>query len=174
MADRPKTWPFALGLVLFAILGCATASPGPAFEWAAEPPSHRGRVYLYRADTRTSLATVKASINGRDIGTYRDGEYETFEISAGGHRLRASMRGVGFFNLGWNEHTFRVKPGETVFLHLEVRIDGGAQPPLEGPRALEIGGRSDNSISENVFIGERSRADATPDLEASTRLSDPD
>lgn len=160
--------------VLFAILGCASAAPGPAFEWAPQPPNHRGRIYLYRADTRTSLATVKASINGRDVGTFRDGEYETFEISAGGHRLRAGMRGVGFFNLGWNEHTFRVKPGETVFVHLEVRVDGGAQPTLEGPRSLDISGRSDNRISENIFIGQRSRADATSDLEVSTRLSGPD
>ena len=174
MADRPKTWALALSGVLFAILGCATAAPGPPFEWAAEPPNHRGRIYLYRAETRTSLATVKASINGRDVGTFRDGQYETFEISAGGHRLKAAMRGVGFFNLGWNEHTFRVKPGETVFLHLEVRLDGGAAGPLEGPRALDIGGRSDDSISENVFIGERSRAEAAPALETSTRLSTPD
>lgn len=173
MVHRSKLWILAVVSVLFAILGCASTARGPAFEWAAQPPNHRGRVYLYRADTRTSLATVKASINGRDVGTFRDGEYETFEISAGGHRLRAGMRGVGFFNLGWNEHTFRVKPGETLFIHLEVRVDAGAQPQLEGPRALDIGGRSDNRMSENIFIGERSRADATPDLEISTRLSSP-
>jgi hypothetical protein len=174
MANQPKSWTLTPVLVLFAILGCTTPMPGPAFEWAAEPPSHRGRIYLYRADTRTSLATVKTSINGRDVGTFRDGEYETFEISAGGHRLRAGMRGVGFFNLGWNEHTFRVRPGETVFLHLEVRIDAGTQPQLDPPRSLDIGGRSDHSVSENIFIGERTRADAAPDLEVATRLSSPD
>jgi hypothetical protein len=174
MANRSKPWTFTVLSVLFAIFGCASTAPGPAFEWAAQPPNHRGRVYLYRADARTSLATVKASINGQEVGTFRDGEYETFEISAGGHRLRAGMRGLGFFSLGRNEHTFRVKPGETLFLHLEVRVDEGAQPQLEGPRALDIGGRSDNRMSENIFIGERTRADATPDLEVSTRLSSPD
>jgi hypothetical protein len=174
MTSRLKMWTIAIACVLFAILSCATAAPGPAFEWAAQPPNHRGRVYLYRADTRTSMATVKTSINGRNVGTFRDGEYEPFEISAGGHRLRAGMRGVGFFNLGWNEHTFRIKPGETLFIHLEVRVDAGAQSQLEGPRALDIGGRSDNRMSENIFIGQRSRADAIPALEVSTRISNPD
>lgn len=161
---------FVPGLVLIAIVGCAGAPSGPAFQWAPTPPEHRGRVYLYRTDTRNSMAVVQASIGGQSIGTFRNHEYETLELPAGSHRLRAGMRGLGFLTLGWNEHRFRLKAGEIVFLHLDVRIDGGTGVELMGPRELEIGGRSDHRVTENVFIGEQTRSDAISNLEISTRL----
>jgi len=163
---------FPLFLVL-TILGCAAAPRGPAFEWAAEPSDRRGRIYLYRADPLPSLAVVKTSIDGRTTGTLRDGEYTTLELAAGSHQLRVGMRGMGFFTLGWNAHNLRVRPGETLFFQLEVRIDEGTQSQLDTPRSLEIGGRSDYRVSENVFIREQTRADATPALETSTRLTKP-
>lgn len=156
-------------LLLFAGFACAGPPPGPPFQWAPPPPEHRGRVYVYRVDSRTSLASVRATIDGKDIGMFRDREYETFEIAAGSHRLRVRMRGVGFFNLGWNEHDFRVRPGEVVFLHLQIRLQSGSDSPLEPSRDLEIAGRSDNRISENIYIAEASRPQATQDLEI-TRL----
>ena len=175
MLQQTPSWrPLLLLFSLYAILGCAAPGTGPPFEWAAEPSARRGRVYLYRADTRSSFASVSASIDAKDVGAFRDREYETLDVAAGSHQLRARMRGVGLFNLGWNEHTFRVRPGEIVFLHLDVRIDAGDSSAVAGSRELEIGGRSDERLSENIFIGERERADAQRDLEASTRLSRPD
>jgi hypothetical protein len=158
-------------LLLFASLSCAATPSGPTFEWAPPPPEHRGRVYIYRADARNSMAKVKATLDGKDVGSFRNREYETFEISAGSHKLRAGMRGIALFSVGWNEHTFRIRPGEVVFLHLEIRLDSTSDSPIEGSRELEIGGRSDQRVSENVFIGVRPRHEAAKDLEVSTRLS---
>jgi hypothetical protein len=157
-------------VVLFTVTGCAGPPKGPAFEWASEPAANRGRVYVYRADSRTSLAIVKTTIDGREIGTFRDGDYDTIELASGSHKIRTGMRGLAFFSLGWNEHTFRIEPGETRFLHLEIRVDAGAPSTVAPSRALEIGGRSDLRASENVFIGERTRADAAPALEQSRRV----
>ena len=159
-----------VAVLVFVGAACATTPVGPPFEWASPPPEHRGRVYVYRVDPRNSLANVHATIDGQKIGNFRNGEYQTFEISAGSHKLRAGMRGFGFFTLGWNELTFRVRPGEVVFVHLAVQLDSGSDSPLDTPRNLEIAGQSDDRYSENIFISTRTREEAYVALQGSTRL----
>ena len=78
-------------------------------------------LYLYRADDRGSLATVRVTLDGRLVGSLQNREYETIELHAGTHHLRAGMRGFAFLAWGWNDHRFRVKPGETVYLEISVR-----------------------------------------------------
>jgi hypothetical protein len=160
-----------IALLLADLSGCAGYTTGPAFSIAPAPPANRGRVYIYRADGRNSGAVVKTTINGQEVGTFRDHEYETFEISAGAHRLSAGMRGFAYFRLGWNEHTFRVRPGETVFIQLEMRVDVRGDDVLGRPRELEIGGRPDQQVTENIFIIERPREQALELLARTTRLS---
>lgn len=116
------------------------------------------------------MAVVKISIDGREIGTFRNGEYETLEVAPGAHRVRAGMRGLAFITMGWNEHGLDVKPGEVVYLQIQIRVDSQEGSPLGTPSGLEIGGRSDHRVSENVFLIERSRAEAIGDLQASTRI----
>jgi hypothetical protein len=120
-----------------------------------------------------SLSVVRASIDGLDIGTFRDREYETLEIEAGQHELRAGMRGFAYFKMGWNKSSFRVRPGEVVYLQLEVRIDTPQEPSLGAPRELEIGGRPEAAPSENIFIIKQPATKAADDLELTSRLPSP-
>ncbi len=173
MRDQFGRWGSLPALLLFAVAGCLGPAPGPPFEWAPAPPEHRGRVYIYRSDDLRSLSVVKASIDGLEIGSFRNHEYETLEIGAGQHRLRAGMRGFGYFSLGWNESSFRVEPGEVVYLQLEVRIDTPREPALGTPRELEIGGRPQGTVSQNIFIIKQPAAKAADDLELTSRLPNP-
>jgi hypothetical protein len=113
---------------------------------------------------------VRASIDGLEIGRFHDREYETLELPAGSHRLRAGMRGFAFLAWGWNEHVFRLKPGETVFLELSVRLDETGASVTPAPRELEIAGRPEASANENVFILQSPRAEAEARLPGTTRL----
>ncbi len=167
-------WGLLPTLLLFAVAGCLAPAPGPPFEWAPAPPEHRARVYIYRSDDLRSLSVVKASIDSLVIGTFRNREYETFEIAPGQHLLRAGMRGFAYFNLGWNESSFQVGPGEVVYFQLELRIDTLREPALGVPRELEIGGRPQASVSENIVIIRRPAAMAAEDLELTRRLPQPD
>lgn len=159
----------AASAVLWA--ACAQAPLGPNFSRAEPPPEHRGQVYVYRNDPRNSLAVVAVTIDGRTTGTFRNREYETLEIASGSHRLRAGLRGFAFLNLGWNDHTFRVRPGQAVYLKLEVRLDSPSAPAAPtAPRELEIGGRPEATGTENVFIREIPEAEALEELALTTRL----
>lgn len=158
---------YLLCLVCLAA-GCAKSPHGPPFEPAPPPPDHRGRVYLYRADDRGSLASVRITIDGLEVGRFRNNEYETLELPAGTHHLRAGLRGFGLLAWGWNDHRFRLKPGETAYLEISVRLTARSAPDVPG---LEIPGRQSGAASENVFIVPRSAKEALPDLEVATRLA---
>lgn len=156
-----------LALLMLALAACASRSTGPPFAFALEAPRDSGRVYVYRADPRGSLTRVKVTIDDRELGIFRDQEYETILVSPGEHRLRAEMRGLPYLPMGWNEHRFQIEPGETRFLQLEIRIESRQA----SPRSLEIGGRSNDVLAENVFIRERNRSDAERDLKATRRAN---
>jgi hypothetical protein len=149
--------------------GCGPKSFGPAFEQAPPPPPNRGRIYVYRADARSSLASVRVTIDGQSIGRFRDGEYQTLELPTGLRHVRAGLRGFGMLAWGWNDHRVRLTPGETVYLMVSVRL--AAQ---EGPtsREMEIAGRDGGTASENVFIQRRSHGEALADLGSKTRIPD--
>lgn len=158
-----------LGLFLLCGLGLACAKPpaGPAFTPAAAPPEHRSRIYVYRVDPRSSLASVDIEIDGREIGRFQDAEYETLEIAAGPHHLKAQMRGLAFVSLGWNEHRFRTLPGEAIYIEVSVRL---AERSIPDSRSLEIAGRSSAGGSENVFLIERGTAEALDRMRGATRI----
>jgi hypothetical protein len=126
---------------------------------------------VYRIDPRSSLSIVNIQIDGLDVGRFRDHTYETVELPAGNHRLRAGMRGFAFLTWGWNEHAFRVRPGETIFIEISVRLDDRSASPTPPPRDLEIAGRPEGHASENVFIVQTSRASAESAIATTTRLS---
>jgi len=160
--------------VLFAlVLGCAQAPSGPRFEWAPPPPPNRGRVYVYRSDPRPSMSAVRVTVNGQEIGRFRDREYATMELAAGSHRLNAGMRSLAFVAWGWNEHTFRVRPGETRFIELSVRLEERGVPGPGYSRDLEIAGRPEGAASENVFILDRPQADAEAILPTTRLIATP-
>ena len=161
-------WLTLLGLIHGASLfvGCAAAPLGPAFAKSESPPPNRSRVYVYRADTRSSLSKVRASIDGRLLGDLRDGEYETIEIASGAHRLRAGLRGFGLTAWGWNEKTIRLEPGKTLYIQLSVRLEGREQP---GAGALDIAGRTGGSASENVYFQLQGEETALRELVGTTR-----
>ena len=165
---RQATGIATLVLALITTLSaCATAPTGPGFLRASDPAPPRGRIYLYREDARSSPSTLKVSIGGREIGTLRDGEYETLELPAGVHELRVGLRSLAFVAWGWNEQRVLVEPGETVYLKLTVRLTPRANP---GGRGLEIAGRQSGSASENVFIQHQGEATALRALSSTTRL----
>lgn len=153
--------------ILLMLSACATPPAGPAFEPAARPPENRARIYLYRFDTRPSFSTVRVTIDGREIGTFRNNEYETLELAAGSHHLRAAMRSVALVAWGSNEQRLRLRPGETIFVKLSVRLTERAQP---GGRELEIAGRASGTVSENVYLQIRPEREALSQLETTTRL----
>jgi len=157
-------------VLYWALLGClaaCTAAPPPApFARAGAPSPERARIYIYRADPRPSLSTIRLSIDGQPLGAIRNQEYETLEVIPGTHELRAALRGWGFAAWGWNQHKIRLSPGEIAFLRLSVRL---TERPLPG-RALEIGGRSGGAASENVYFEQRSGPKAWKELAATTRI----
>ncbi len=159
----------AFSVLVWLAIACAGAPKGPPFVSAAPPPDHRARLYVYRADPRASLATVRITIDGRELGRFRNNEYETTELSAGTHILRAGMRGFGLFTWGWNSHRFLVLQGETAFLEISIRL---AETTVPNSRNLEIAGRANTAVAnENVFIVSKSAQQALANLETMTRLS---
>jgi len=160
-------------LLFFALLGfsCARPSAGPPFQPPAAPTDYRSRLVLYRTDQRDSLATVTVTIDGRELGRFRNREYETTLLTPGTHILRAGLRGFGFVSWGWNTHRFRVSAGETTYLEISVRLDARNAPDT---RDLEIAGRQEGAASENVFIVPKSAHAALDDLRSTTRLTQGD
>lgn len=165
----PRRWPWAelaLATLILAILGCTGIPPGPPFRVPEEPPSHRARLIVYRADRQASLASVRLTVDGRELGQLRNHEYETILLGPGSHIIRAGLRGFAFLAWGWNTHQLRLSPGETRYLEISVRLSTRSAPPS---RELEIGGRPSGTASENVFIVPTSAKNAMPKLEMTTR-----
>jgi hypothetical protein len=163
----------AVSLFVLALIaaGCAKAPLGPPFEKAPPPPDHRGRLYVYRSDQPGSLASIRITVNGLEIGRFRNNEYETIELPTGSHHLRAGLRGFGLLAWGWNSHRFLLAPGETAYLEISVRLAEHGPPAA---RDSEIPGRSSSgAVSENVFIIRQSAETALSDLETTTRLARP-
>jgi len=126
---------------------------------------------VYRTDQQNSLATVMVTIDGRELGRFRNHEYDTTLLTPGTHILRAGLRGFGFVSWGWNSQRFRVSAGETTYLEIVVRLDA-RNAPATGD--LEIGGRQGGAASENVFIVPKSAHAALEDLQSTTRLNQSD
>jgi hypothetical protein len=166
---RPLT---GLGLCIvtalaFTTLGCARAPAGPAFEAAIAPPPHRGRLYLYRADSRNSFSRVRVTVGGLQVGRFRDAEYETLELPAGLHKIRAGLRSLAGVAWGWNEQVIHLKPGESAFVEISVRL---TERPQTGGRSLDIAGRTGGVASENVYLQRRSEKEALARIQLTTRL----
>jgi hypothetical protein len=149
------------------ILACATPPPpGPPFVAAPEPDAGRARLYLFRVDPRPTLSTVEIAIDERREIQLRHGEYATFELEAGSHRLDFRQRGLAFASWGWNRQRIQPRSGETIYLEISVRLS--AQPVPGSGRDLEIGGRESGAASENVFIQHRTEAAARQALAGTT------
>jgi len=152
------------------LLACASTPAGPPFRPESPPPPHRGRIYVYRADDQVSLARVRVDLDGREVGRLAHGEYETVEVSAGPHRLRAGLRGALLLAWGWNEHPLRLAPGETAYFRISVRLSEHTAPPsAAGSSSLDIAGRGQGVASENVFIELRPEFAALEELRFATR-----
>ena len=162
----------AVSLFVLALISaaCAKAPLGPPFENAPPPPDHRARLYVYRSDQPGSLATIRITLNGLEVGRFRNNEYTAIELPTGSHHLRAGLRGFGLLAWGWNSHRFRLAPGETAYLKISVRLAEHGAPES---RNSEIAGRSSRAVSENVFIIRQSAEAALSDLETTTRLARP-
>ena len=154
-------------LVLLWLSACASAPLGPPFERAPFPPESRARLYLFRIDERPSLSTVRVTVDGREIGSFRNGEYETVELSAGSHNVRAGLRSIALVAWGWNEQRIRFAPGETLYVQLSVRLTEREQPAAAG---LEIAGRPSGAASENVYIQIQPEREALAMIGGTTRL----
>ena len=155
-----------LSILMLGIAGCPRPPSGAPFQIPEEPPSHRGRLIVYRADHQPSLARVRVTIDGRELAQLRNHEYETILLGRGSHIMRAGLRGFALLAWGWNSHQFRLIPGETSYLEISVRLTANAEPPS---RELEIGGRPSGTASENVFIVPVSAKNAISKLEKMTR-----
>lgn len=169
ISEVPRILRLVLVLVLVLVvigIACANSRPGTPFQPAPPPPDHLARVYLYRADVRGSLARVQIKIDDLELGRLRNGEYETLLLPVGVHRLRIRLRGFGFLAWGWNDHRFRLTPGQTHYLKLSVRLSDRPAPQVSG---IEIAGRPSGSASENVYIAPQSAEEAHSVLEVMTR-----
>jgi len=159
----------ALGLLvaLVGLSACASApTPGPTFAPAPEPAPGFARLYVFRIDPQHSLSTVEIALDGEREGRLSNGEYVTFELPVGSHRIDFRQRGLAFASWGWNRQRVRARDGETTYLEISVRIS--AQPVAGTGREIDIAGRDMGSASENVFIQHRSRSDAMRALAATT------
>jgi hypothetical protein len=153
-----------LGTLLGA---CAqTSNPGPAFAAAPGPAEGRSRLYIYRLDPQHSMSSVQIALDGRSVGDLHHGEYATFDLAAGPHRVDFRQRGLAFVSWGWNRQTIRPKSGETIYLEVSVRMS--ERPMPETGHDLEIGGRGGGAASENVFLQHRGAAEALDRLAGTT------
>lgn len=151
----------------FLLAACASAPPaGPAFTPAPEPGPGRARLYVFRIDPQHSLSTVEIAIEGQPEGRLRNGEYATFELAAGSHRLNFRQRGLAFASWGWNRKQLRAASGETIYLEISVRMS--AQPVAGTGRDLQIAGRDLGAASENVFLQRRGESAAREALAGTT------
>ena len=157
-----------LMLATFVGLSACATDPvaGPAFAAAPEPSPGRTRLYVFRIDPHPSLSTVELAIDRQSEGNLRHGEYATFELAAGIHRLDLRQRGLAFVSWGWNGEQLRAQTGETIYLEVSVRMS--AQPMPGTGREMEIAGRGSGAASENVFLQHRSRAEALERLSGTT------
>ena len=167
MRSRTRRLGTATILLALWLAGCARSPSGPPFVRAPAPQAGRARLYVYRVDPRPSLSRVRVTIGGLEIGTFSDREYETLELPAGSHMLRAGMRSAVFFAWGWNQQRIRLAPDETVFVELSVRLSERAAP---AGRETEIAGRESGVASDNVYIQQRSRPTALETIATTTRL----
>lgn len=173
---RPIAGFLAIALLSGGIgLACASAPPpGPLFSAAPEPAPGRARLYVYRVDPQPSLSTVEFEIDGRSKGRLGHGEYTTFEIPAGSHRIDFRQRGLAFASWGWNRHAIRAGSGETIYLEVSVRLHAQPHAPsssqtVQGSgRDLEIAGRESGAASENVFLQRQTESDARAALAGTT------
>jgi hypothetical protein len=166
LGSRPTCWVHVLLVLMLTLSACAKPPAGPPFEIAEQPPANRARIYLFRSDVRSSRSTVNVTIDGREIGAFQDREYETLEVAAGLHHLRAGLRSVAFVAWGWNDQRIRLDPGKTIYIQLSARLTERAQP---GGRELEIAGRPSGAASENVYLQIQPKRVALPLLRGSTR-----
>ena len=104
------------------------------------------------------MSRVEIGLDGHKRGHLGNDEYVTFEVDAGPHRLDFRQRGLAFASWGWNHQHLVAKSEETIYVEISVRIS--AQPMPSSGGDLEIPGRSGGAASENVFIQQRTRADA--------------
>ena len=168
--------PLALPAFLLALLaalalasGCATTpSAGPAFAASPEPSPGHARLYVFRIDPQSSLSSVELAIDGQQRNHLRDGEYATFELAAGSHRVDLRQRGLAFVSWGWNGERIRMQPGETVYLEVSVRLSAQPMPGSGTGRDLEIAGRGSGAASENVFLQHRGKVEALDRLAGTT------
>lgn len=167
---RPHTLAVTLALLAALVFpsACATTpAPGPAFAAAPEPSPSHARLYIFRIDPQSSLSSVELALDEQKQGHLRNGEYATFELTAGSHRVGLRQRGLAFVSWGWNGEMLRAKAGETIYLEVSVRMSAQPIPPGTG-RDLEIAGRGSGSASENVFLQHRTRAEALERLAGTT------
>ena len=157
-------------IVVLVLLGsaCARPAPGPSFFPAADPLAHRARLYVFRTDARSSFSRVRVTLDGQNLGTFQNGEYETVELPAGPHHLRAGLRSLAGVAWGWNEDQIHLRPGETVYVEMSVRMTQIDRP---GGRSLEIAGRSSSSASENVYLQRLPPKDALERMGSATRIA---
>ena len=160
-----------LAILTVSVFGCARAPYGPPFELMAQPPEYRGRLYVFRDDDRSSLSKVRVTVGGRELGSFRNGEYETIELPVGTHPLRAGLRSIALVAWGWSNQKLRLRPGETVFIKLSVRL---TERPSPGGRELEIAGRPSGAASENVYIQYLSETEGLEQIRTTTRLVPPE
>lgn len=158
----------ALLAALVVASACASSpSAGPAFAPSPEPSPGHARLYVFRIDPQSSLSTVELAIDGQQRNHLRDGEYATFELAAGTHKVDLRQRGLAFVSWGWNGERVRMREGETVYLEVSVRMSAQPLPPGTG-RELEIPGRDSGAASENVFLQHRGKTEALDRLAGTT------
>lgn len=157
-------------LLILALAACPQTPRGPGFVVAPAPSKHRARLYIYRADPRSSLSEIRVTLDGLEVGLFRDAEYETMEVAAGSHNLRAGLRSLGFVAWGWNTQRIRLTPGETVYIELSVRL---TERPTPSGQETRIAGRESGAASENVFIQRRGEPTARKIIRTTTRLPTP-
>jgi hypothetical protein len=164
--SRKTGWLHTLAAFVSLSACATTGAPGPTFTAAPEPSPGRARLYVFRIDPQPSLSTVELAIDEKAEGHLRHGEYATFELAAGSHRIDLRQRGLAFLSWGWNGQQLRARAGETIYLEVSVRIS--AQPLPGSGRDLEIAGRDGGAASENVFLQHRGKAQALERLSAAT------
>ena len=90
------------------ITGCATNQPGAA----SAPPPNSGHVLIYRVANFGENVALVVSVDGKDVGSFSEGNNYSGYLPAGQHRLtvRAEPTRGG---VGPGRKTLTVKAGQT-------------------------------------------------------------
>jgi hypothetical protein len=117
---------FSLACAGLILIGCETTQPGAA----SAPPPNSGRVLVYRVANFGSNMALVVSVDGKDVGSFTEGQNYSGYLSAGQHVIVARVD-PNQTGAGPARKTLNVKAGQTY--SFTAGLSGGNMTLVRNP-----------------------------------------